>query len=177
MRLLLVEDNESIGKGIHSGLSQAGYAVDWVKDGSTAQSALTSEEYDIAVLDLGLPKQSGLEVLDDLRARGNDVPVLILTARDTINDRIIGLDHGADDYMVISTFYLACWANPIQHTFSILTSLVGRAGTNLFKTRTIIFAEHDIPILAFLFSYLTHRIFQNALTTVVQANLLGRTRP
>ena len=86
MTLLLVEDNESIGKGIHSGLSQTGYAVDWVKDGSTAQSALTSEEYDIAVLDLGLPKQSGLEVLDDLRARGNDVPVLILTARDTVND-------------------------------------------------------------------------------------------
>ncbi|WP_455206861.1 response regulator [Kaarinaea lacus] len=100
MRLLLVEDNESIGKGIHSGLSQAGYAVDWVKDGATAQSALSSEEYDIAVLDLGLPQQSGLEVLSDLRAKGNDVPVLILTARDTVNDRIIGLDHGADDYMV-----------------------------------------------------------------------------
>ncbi|MGD8639781.1 MAG: response regulator [Gammaproteobacteria bacterium] len=100
MRLLLVEDNESIGKGIHSGLSQTGYAVDWVKDGLTAQSALAAEEYDIVVLDLGLPKQSGLDVLDDLRARGNSVPVLILTARDTVNDRIIGLDHGADDYMV-----------------------------------------------------------------------------
>lgn len=100
MRLLLVEDNESIGKGIHTGLSQAGYAVDWVKDGLTAQSALQNEDYDAAVLDIGLPKQSGLEVLDELRARGNSVPVLILTARDSINDRIIGLDHGADDYMI-----------------------------------------------------------------------------
>ena len=100
MRLLLVEDNESIGKGIHTGLSQAGYAVDWVKDGLTAQSALSAESYDIAVLDLGLPKQSGLEVLADMRANGNNTPVLILTARDTVNDRVIGLDHGADDYMI-----------------------------------------------------------------------------
>jgi len=100
MRLLLVEDNDSIGKGIHSGLSQAGYAVDWVKDGQTAQSALKTEDYDVAVLDIGLPKQSGLEVLSDLRARGNSIPVLILTARDSVNDRIIGLDYGADDYMI-----------------------------------------------------------------------------
>jgi two-component system, OmpR family, response regulator QseB len=100
MRLLLVEDNDSIGKGIHTGLTQAGYAVDWVKDGLTAQSALQTEDYDAAVLDIGLPKQSGLEVLSDLRAKGNAIPVLILTARDSVNDRIIGLDHGADDYMV-----------------------------------------------------------------------------
>jgi DNA-binding response OmpR family regulator len=100
MRLLLVEDNDSIGKGIHSGLSQAGYAVDWVKDGLTAQSALKTEDYDAAVLDIGLPKQSGLEVLSDLRASGNEIPVLILTARDSVNDRIIGLDYGADDYMI-----------------------------------------------------------------------------
>jgi len=100
MRLLLVEDNDSIGKGIHTGLSQAGYAVDWVKDGQTAQSALKTEDYDVAVLDIGLPKQSGLEVLSELRASGNAIPVLILTARDSVNDRIIGLDHGADDYMI-----------------------------------------------------------------------------
>ena len=100
MRLLLVEDNDSIGKGIHTGLSQAGYAVDWVKDGLTAQSALKTEDYDVAVLDIGLPKQSGLEVLSELRASGNAIPVLILTARDSVNDRIIGLDYGADDYMI-----------------------------------------------------------------------------
>ena len=100
MRLLLVEDNQGIGTGLYSGLSQAGYAVDWVKDGETALSAFRTEEYDAAVLDVGLPRKSGIEVLDELRATGSEVPVLILTARDTINDRIIGLDHGADDYMI-----------------------------------------------------------------------------
>lgn len=100
MRLLLIEDNESIGKGLYSGLNQAGYAVDWVRDGETAQSAFHSEQYDVAVLDLGLPRKSGIEVLDELRSRGEKVPVLILTAKDTVNDRIIGLDHGADDYMI-----------------------------------------------------------------------------
>lgn len=100
MRLLLIEDNDSIGKGLYAGLNQAGYAVDWVRDGETAQSAFTTEEYDVAVLDLGLPRKSGIEVLHELRAQGNKVPVLILTAKDTVNDRIIGLDQGADDYMV-----------------------------------------------------------------------------
>ena len=100
MRLLLVEDNDSIGKGLYAGLNQAGYAVDWVRDGETAQSAFVTEQYDVAVLDLGLPRKSGIEVLTELRARGSTVPVLILTARDTINDRIIGLDQGADDYMI-----------------------------------------------------------------------------
>jgi DNA-binding response OmpR family regulator len=100
MRLLLVEDNESLGKGLYTGLNQAGYAVDWVRDGETAQSAFRTEHYDIAVLDLGLPRKSGIEVLEDLRTSGNKVPVLILTAKDTVNDRIIGLDYGADDYMV-----------------------------------------------------------------------------
>lgn len=100
MRLLLVEDNEGIGKGLYSGLNQAGYAVDWVRDGETALSAFKAEAYDLAVLDVGLPRKSGIEVLDELRATGNTVPVLILTAKDTVNDRIIGLDHGADDYMI-----------------------------------------------------------------------------
>ncbi len=100
MRLLLIEDNDSIGKGLYAGLNQAGYAVDWVRDGETAQSAFVTEEYDVAVLDLGLPRKSGIEVLTELRARGSKVPVLILTAKDTVNDRIIGLDQGADDYMI-----------------------------------------------------------------------------
>lgn len=100
MRLLLVEDNEGIGKGLYNGLSQAGYAVDWVRDGETALSAFRNEEYDAAVLDIGLPRKSGIEVLDELRVSGSTVPILILTAKDTVNDRIIGLDHGADDYMI-----------------------------------------------------------------------------
>jgi DNA-binding response OmpR family regulator len=100
MRLLLVEDDKLLGEGIYAGLNQAGYAVDWVRDGEAAESAAMSEEYDCMVLDIGLPRQSGLEVLDHIRARGKDTPVLMLTARDTVPDRVAGLDHGADDYMI-----------------------------------------------------------------------------
>jgi len=100
MRLLLVEDDELLGNGIQAGLSQAGYAVDWVKDGEAAELFLKSGEYDLMVLDLGLPKKSGLEVLSGVRAEGSDLQVLILTARDTVEDRVTGLDSGADDYLV-----------------------------------------------------------------------------
>ena len=100
MRLLLVEDDKLLGNGIYTGLCQEGYAVDWVRDGESAETACLNEEYDCVVLDIGLPRQDGLTVLDHVRARGNDTPVLMLTARDTINDRITGLDHGADDYMI-----------------------------------------------------------------------------
>jgi DNA-binding response OmpR family regulator len=100
MRLLLVEDNDALGKGLYAGLTDAGYAVDWVKDGETATSAIFSEEYDVVTLDLGLPKKSGIEVLNEIRGREKSVPVLVLTAKDTVNDKILGLDSGADDYMV-----------------------------------------------------------------------------
>ena len=100
MRLLLAEDNEALGKGLYAGLSEAGYAVDWVKDGETALSAIFSEDYDVITLDIGLPKKSGLEVLADIRSREKEVPVLILTARDTVSDKILGLESGADDYLV-----------------------------------------------------------------------------
>lgn len=100
MRLLLVEDNDALGKGLYAGLTDAGYAVDWVKDGETATSAIFSEEYDVITLDLGLPKKSGIEVLNEIRNREKNVPVLVLTAKDTVNDKILGLDSGADDYMV-----------------------------------------------------------------------------
>jgi DNA-binding response OmpR family regulator len=100
MRLLLVEDDNLLGEGIYSGLRKEGYAVDWVRDGEAAESACLHEEYDCMVLDIGLPRKNGLSVLDHVRARGDDTPVLMLTARDTITDRITGLDHGADDYMV-----------------------------------------------------------------------------
>lgn len=100
MRLLLVEDDSLLGDGIQAGLGQAGFAVDWVKDGAQADAALQTETYAAVVLDLGLPKLSGLELLNRVRTRGNTVPVLILTARDAIEDRIKGLDSGADDYVV-----------------------------------------------------------------------------
>ena len=100
MRLLLVEDDELLGDGLRIGLKQAGYTVEWLKDGSTADQALQQEQFDLVVLDLGLPRQSGLEVLKNLRKRGNAVPVLILTARDSVEDRVQGLDCGGDDYLV-----------------------------------------------------------------------------
>ncbi len=100
MRLLLVEDDPILGDGVEAGLKQAGFAVDWTRDGKSAQLALETTQYELVVLDLGLPRVSGLELLRWLRARGSDLPVLVLTARDTVSDRIHGLEAGADDYLV-----------------------------------------------------------------------------
>ena len=100
MRLLLVEDDAMIGTGIQQGLRQDGFTVDWVRDGVAAELALDTEPYDLLVLDLGLPKKPGLEVLRNLRRKGNKTPVLVLTARDAVSDRVTGLDAGADDYLV-----------------------------------------------------------------------------
>jgi DNA-binding response OmpR family regulator len=100
MRLLLVEDDSILGNGIEAGLKQAGFAVDWARDGHAAQLALQTTEYELIVLDLGLPRVSGLDVLQQLRSKGSDLPVLLLTARDTVRDRVSGLEAGADDYLV-----------------------------------------------------------------------------
>lgn len=100
MRLLLVEDDPLLGDGVRTGLSQEDYTVDWFRDARSAEAVLKSEHYDLMVLDLGLPDKSGLEVLKQLRIQGNDLPVLILTARDSVSDRVAGLDSGADDYMI-----------------------------------------------------------------------------
>jgi len=100
MRILLVEDDSLIGDGIKAALTQEGYAVDWVQDGEDAMSALALNEHTLLILDLGLPARSGIDVLKNMRDRGNDIPVLILTACDDVQDRIKGLDSGADDYMV-----------------------------------------------------------------------------
>ena len=100
MRLSLVEDDEMLGSGVQAGLSQAGFAVDWVKDGAAAELFLDAEEYDLLILDLGLPKRDGMAVLRALRDAGKELPVLILTARDAVEDRVQGLDSGADDYLV-----------------------------------------------------------------------------
>lgn len=99
MRILLVEDDELLGDGLCTGLIQYGYAVDWLKDGLSADQALKTETFDLIVLDLGLPKLSGIQVLQNLRSRGITIPVLILTARESIADRVKGLDSGADDYL------------------------------------------------------------------------------
>jgi two-component system, OmpR family, response regulator QseB len=100
MRILLVEDDAMIGDSVRQGLHKDGFAVDWSQDGRAAELAIENGVYDVIVLDLGLPKKQGLDVLRQLRHRGNRIPVVIVTARDAISDRITGLDAGADDYLV-----------------------------------------------------------------------------
>jgi two-component system, OmpR family, response regulator QseB len=100
MRILLVEDDLQLGDGLMVGLRQAGFAVDWVGDGHAADLALSTETFDLVVLDIGLPRLSGMEVLKRARDRGRTTPVLILTARDATGDKVSGLDAGADDYLV-----------------------------------------------------------------------------
>jgi len=100
MRVLLAEDDALLGDGLQSGLRQLGFQVDWVRTGDAAERELRSGAYGAAVLDLGLPHKDGLQVLAAVRAQGLDLPVLVLTARDAVPDRILGLDLGADDYVV-----------------------------------------------------------------------------
>ncbi|MDD2608580.1 MAG: response regulator [Giesbergeria sp.] len=100
MRILLAEDDELLGSGIRAGLGQQGFQVDWVRDGVAAERELATGAYQACVLDLGLPRQDGMAVLQQLRARRLATPVLILTARDAVQSRIAGLDAGADDYLV-----------------------------------------------------------------------------
>ena len=106
MRILLVEDDAMIGSAVQSALKDESYAADWVKNGHLALAALTSQHYDAVLLDLGLPGKDGLEVLRTIRSKDNPVPVLIITARDGLDDRIRGLDGGADDY-VLKPFAMA----------------------------------------------------------------------
>lgn len=99
-RILLVEDDAPLGEGVKAGLEDAGHSVDWVRDGRHGREALATGEFTAVVLDLGLPRLDGLAILKEMRARGDATPVLILTARDTVEARVKGLDAGADDYLV-----------------------------------------------------------------------------
>jgi two-component system response regulator QseB len=100
MRLLLVEDDAMVGESVRQGVRQDGFTVDWVRDGRAAELALSNEVYDLMLLDLGLPRKEGLDVLKSLRQKGRRIPVMIVTARDAVADRVRGLDAGADDYLV-----------------------------------------------------------------------------
>jgi len=100
MRILIVEDDHALGKSLRLGLGQDGYATDWVQDAAAAEHAIRMEHFDLVVLDLGLPGRDGLSLLKQLRSDGFCLPVLILTARDTVPDRVDGLDAGGDDYVV-----------------------------------------------------------------------------
>jgi len=100
MRVLLVEDDPMIGAAMHAALQDAAYAVDWLRNGQTALATLASQHYDLVLLDLGLPGKDGLQVLQAIRARDDPVPLVIVTARDGLDDRLRGLDGGADDYLL-----------------------------------------------------------------------------
>ncbi|MFI4929915.1 MAG: response regulator transcription factor [Burkholderiales bacterium] len=100
MRVLLVEDDQMIGESLREALRRQGFAADWVRDGRAADAVLASERFDAVLLDLGLPQRSGLDVLKAARARGDATPVIVLTARDALADKVSGLDAGADDYLV-----------------------------------------------------------------------------
>ncbi|MGH6884780.1 MAG: response regulator, partial [Geminicoccales bacterium] len=99
MRALVVEDDPMIGRAVSNGLREDGYAVDWVLDGAAAELALAAGVYDLMLLDLALPRKDGLELLKALRRASSDLPVMIITARDGVADRVAGLDSGADDYL------------------------------------------------------------------------------
>jgi len=123
MRLLLAEDDRMIGESVQRGLKQDGFAVDWVSDGRAAELALAERVHDLLVLDLGLPRKTGLDVLRSMRQRGDSRPVLIVTARDAVTDRVAGLDAGADDY-VVKPFELTELAARIR---ALLRRSAGRA--------------------------------------------------
>jgi two-component system, OmpR family, response regulator QseB len=100
MRVLVVEDDPMIGRAVVTGFQEGGYAVDWVRDGAEAELVLASGNYDLALLDLGLPRRDGLDILRALRRAKVELPILVITARDSLADRVAGLDSGADDYLV-----------------------------------------------------------------------------
>lgn len=100
MRVLLVEDDSLLGKAVRTGLEQQGHMIDWVQDGASAELALLTSDHAAVVLDIALPKQDGLALLKKIRAKGSSVPVIIITARDEISERVTGLDSGADDFIV-----------------------------------------------------------------------------
>ena len=134
MRILLVEDDPMIGESVRKGLRQDGFVVDWVEDGEAAELALAGHEYDLMVLDQGLPRKGGLEVLKSLRQKGSMLPVLIATARDEVPARVKGLDAGADDYLV-KPFDLDELAARIR---AILRRRAGRAEP-LLRHRGVVF--------------------------------------
>ena len=125
MRLLLIEDDAMISQAVCKGLRQDGFTVDWVADGLAGELALQNDVYDLLLLDLGIPRKSGIEVLKSLRQHGNAIPVLILTARDAVADRVLGLNAGADDY-VVKPFDLE---ELVARIHALLRRQAGRADT------------------------------------------------
>jgi len=179
MRVLIVEDDPMIGASLIRGLTDDGYAADWVRDGAAADAALRDQlgEHQLVLLDWGLPHKNGLEVLKSLRARGNNVPVLILTARDGLTDRVEGLDQGADDFLV-KPFELAELKARMR---ALLRRHAGRIEPQLSTaelaldpaTRTVTRAGVRIQLTAREFSLL-HALMQRPGTLLSRAQLEER---
>lgn len=143
MRLLLIEDDELLGDAIKAGLSQFGYIVDWLKDGEAARAALRSESFELIILDLGLPKMSGMTLLQTIRHEGNATPVIILTARESVENRIKGLDSGADDY-IVKPFDLNELSARVR---ALMRRSQGRANTVLqYRNVTLDPAAHSVML-------------------------------
>jgi DNA-binding response OmpR family regulator len=151
MRILLVEDDALLGDALQVGLREQGFAVDWIRDGAAGEAALAADEFTAVVLDLGLPRMAGLELLQRVRNRGDRTPVVILTARDAVDDRVRGLDLGADDYVVkpvalkvgrlsvdAASHAVTLDDKPVElqpREFALLQELVLRAGRVVTRTQ------------------------------------------
>ena len=160
MRILLVEDDQMIGEAIRTSLRQLEYVVDWVRDGGLADSVLQTEHFDLVLLDLGLPGKDGIEVVRSLRLRKVSIPDIIITARDGIEDRIKGLDAGADDY-VIKPF-------AIEELAARLRSALRRSSGH---------TEPAIQIGDVTINQATHEVMRNDVTVPLSAREYAMTRP
>ncbi|MFO1376095.1 MAG: response regulator [Steroidobacteraceae bacterium] len=165
MRILVVEDDALLGDALQTGLRQAGFAVDWVRDGEAADTALATEEFSAVVLDLGLPRVGGLELLRRLRARADHTPVLLLTARDALDDRVRGLDSGGDDYVVkpVALAELAARLRALVRRRHGVASTAIRVGPLTVDpaARRVTFEGRDVEVSPREFTVL-HELAQNA---------------
>jgi two-component system OmpR family response regulator/two-component system response regulator QseB len=177
MRILVVEDDPLLGRGVQAGLEQAGFAPDWVRDGVAARTALGAGEYAAVVLDLGLPRLEGLELLRKLRGAGDRTPVLILSARDALEDRVKGLDAGADDYVVKPFQFdeLAARLRAlVRRAHGEAAPVLSAAGVILDPgTRTVAWQGRPVELPAREFDVL-HELMLNAGRVLSREHLQGR---
>lgn len=177
MRILVVEDDSLLGDALQTGLRQAGFAVDWLRDGAAADAALAGEEFSAVVLDLGLPRLAGLDLLRRLRARGDRTPVLLLTARDAIDDRVRGLDAGADDYVVkpVALAELGARLRALVRRAHGATTTAICAGSLTVDpaARSVIFDGRDVELSPREFTVL-HELVQNAGRVLTREQLESR---
>jgi two-component system OmpR family response regulator/two-component system response regulator QseB len=177
MRVLVVEDDPLLGRGVQAGLEQAGFAADWVRDGVAADAALGAEDYAAVVLDLGLPRLEGLELLRKVRGAGDRTPVLILSARDALEDRVKGLDAGADDYVVKPFQFEELAARlraPVRRAHGEAAPVLSASGVTLDPgARTVSWQGRAVELPAREFEVL-HELMLNAGRVLSREHLQGR---